>query len=423
MKIAIQTFGTRGDVEPYVALALTLQERGHDVWLSVPVDFVDWVRGFGLTVKPINLDMGAYIRRAEALGITRNVLKAFKHSDEMIQPMLDAVVEAGIEHTRGAEVVIAHPKTLFSDIGAEREGACFIMAAPLPIITPTKAFPMPGTFARNHGAFWNRLTWMPLKFAMAPYRKRINAERAAQGLEPVGSAIDYSRYMNRPALQLLANSPSIIRRPEDWSDKAVITGSWPLPTTDDPLDEELNAFLNAGVAPVYIGFGSMVTGDASRLVKAAVKGLKKAGLRGVIARGWAELPESPGAHVHFIDGAPHATLFPRCCAIVHHGGAGTTAAALRAGRPSLIVPFMVDQPWWAERLFEQGLGPRALKPGRFNAGRFSRALKRLARNEAFRSRCEAVARQMAEENGTARAADLIEAEARAWFADSPERAA
>ena len=423
MKIAIQTFGTRGDVEPYVALGLELQARGHDVWLSVPEDFVDWVSGFGLTVHAINLDMGAYIRRAERLGITRNPLKAFKHAKDMIDPMLDAVLEAAVQHTRGADVVIAHPKTLFSDMGAERDGACFIMAAPLPIIMPTGAFPMPGTFARNHGAFWNRLTWMPLKFAMAPYKKRINAERETLGLEKVGSGIDYSRYMNRPALRLLANSPSIVERPDDWDEKAVITGAWTLPPSVAPLDPDLEQFLDDGPAPVYVGFGSMVTDDANRLVQAAVRGLKKAHLRGVIARGWAELPETPGDHVHFIDSAPHATLFPRCCAVVHHGGAGTTGAALRAGRPSLIVPFMVDQPWWAERLYEQGLGPQALKPRRLTAGRFAHALKALVRNEAFRHRCQAVAEQMAREQGTARAADLIEAEARDWFAHTPGRVA
>jgi sterol 3beta-glucosyltransferase len=411
MKIAIHTFGTRGDVQPYIALGLELKSRGHEVTLTAPRDFTRWIESFGLLAKPIDLDMGEYLREAESLGIMRNPLKAIRYWDHMIEPMLTALIDIAIEGVAGSDVVIAHPKALFSAIGAEATGALFVMTAPLPIIAPTAAFPMPATFAQQHGALWNKLSWMPLKFGMIPYKKRINTLRRSLGLAPVGGGIDYATWLGKPALRLIANSGHVLPRPADWGPKVHMTGYWELPASTEPLDAALETFLQKGPMPVYIGFGSMLPEHATRLVKAAVKGLKKAGLRGVINRGWAKLSDQPGQHVHFIDSAPHEILFPRCCVLVHHGGAGTTGAALKAGKPSLIVPFIVDQPWWAERLREQGFGPAALTPGRFTAGRFARALKRLIVNESYATRCREVSQHLTAENGAACAADLIEAEA------------
>jgi sterol 3beta-glucosyltransferase len=418
MKIALHTFGTRGDVQPFVALALELQARGHDVILAAPRDFTDWIEGFGLVTSPIDWDMGDFIRRADKLGLTRNPLATFFHWKTLIKPMMDALLNTGVEGANDADVVIAHPKMILSATGAEAAGAVFIVAAPLPIIVPTTAWPMPATFAKNHGQFWNKLSWKPLDFAFAPYKASINKIRRKLGLEPVGSKIDYTQWMGKPALSLTAVSDAVIARPDDWPSKAYMTGYWSLPesqnTPSSSLDPALEAFLNAGPPPVYIGFGSMVSRDATRLVGAAVAGLKKAGLRGVIARGWAQLPKLNADHVHFIDAAPHDQLFPRCQAIVHHGGAGTVGAALAAGKPSLIVPFMVDQPWWAERLAEQHLGPRALKPARFTANRFSRAIKGVVNDPRYTKNCVAIAAQLAAQNGVQVAADLIEAEHARW---------
>ena len=414
MKIALQTFGTRGDVQPYVALGLELQARGHDVVVTAPRDFTDWIESFGLKTYPIDLDMGAYLREAESLGIMRNPLNAIRHWRRMIEPMLTALIDVCVDGIGDADVVVAHPKTLFSAIGAEAAGALFVMSAPLPIIERTAEYPMPATFAKQHGRFWNRLSWMPLDHGMAPYKKRINELRAQYELEPVSSRIDYSTWMGRPALRLIANSPHILPRPSDWDEKVIMTGSWALPPSTEALDPLLEAFLQAGEAPVYVGFGSMVAQHPDRLVKAVVKGLKKAGLRGVIGRGWAELPARASDHVHFIDSAPHDVLFKRCRALVHHGGAGTVAAGLQAGKPSLIVPFIADQPWWAERLREQGLGPAALKPGKISTKLFARAIRELVDNKEWSERCEAVSEHMRNEHGTARAADLIEAEAAIW---------
>ncbi|WP_300542556.1 glycosyltransferase [Maricaulis sp.] len=412
MKIAIHAFGTRGDVQPYLALALELEARGHSVTVSAPRDFRTWIEGYGLTARCFDVDMAELLRRADALGVTRHPILAFRHRATMIDPMIEAILAEGIEGARGADIVIAHPKAQFSATGAEAAGARFVMTAPLPIITPTSDFPMPGVLARNRGRFWNRLSWLPLQFALYPFAKRINTARERLGLPPLeGGRLDYGKLGGRPCLRLTAISPHVIPRPSDWDGRSQMTGYWTLPGDREGLDRALDAFLDSGPPPVYVGFGSMVTRDASRLVDASVTGLARAGLRGVIARGWAALPDRSADHVHFMDGAPHDRLFPRCAAIVHHGGAGTTGAALAAGRPSLIVPFMADQPWWAQRLYEQGLGPAPLSPRRFTARRFAAALKELVGREAFAARCAERARRIAGDSGAARAADLIEADA------------
>ncbi|RKQ96660.1 MULTISPECIES: glycosyltransferase [Maricaulis] len=414
MKIPIHTFGTRGDVQPYLALGLELQARGHAVTLSAPRDFTAWIESFGLPARAFDFNMGDFLRRAEALGVTRNPLKAYTHRAEMIDPMIDACLKEAVEGTRDADMVIAHPKALFSASGAEAVGAGFILGAPLPIISPTRCFPMPGVMARNRARWLNALSWAPLRLGMMPFRRKFNALRKSLGLAPVGNSLDYGRHRGEPCLRLTANSAHILRRPDDWDDYSVLTGNWVLPETSRTLAPEIETFLQGGDPPVYVGFGSMVTGDATRLVTAAISGLRKAGLRGIIARGWAELPATTQADMLVIDGAPHDLLFPRCRLIVHHGGAGTTAAALTAGKASLVTPFMVDQPWWAERLREAGLGQKALRPDHLTAGRFARALRRLAKDEVITRRCAAVGEQLRSENGVAHAADLIERDAKRW---------
>lgn len=414
MKIAIHAFGTRGDVQPYLALGLELQSRGHAVTLSAPRDFTAWINSFGLPARAFDFDMGEFIRRAEVLGVTRNPLKAFSNRGEMIDPMIDACLTEAVEGTRDADMVIAHPKALFSASGAEAVGAGFILAAPLPIISPTRHFPMPGVMANNRAHWLNALSWAPLGLGMMPFRRKLNALRTSLGLAPVGNSLDYATYRGEPCLRLTANSAHILPRPDDWDDDSVLTGNWVLPEPSRSLAPEIDAFLEAGAPPVYVGFGSMVTGDATRLVTAAVAGLRRAGLRGIIARGWAELPATAEPDMLVIDGAPHSLLFPRCRLIVHHGGAGTTAAALTAGKPSLITPFMVDQPWWAERLREARLGHKALRPERLNAGRFARALRRLEDDRAVARNCADLGAHLRRENGVAKAADLVERDAERW---------
>ena len=184
----------------------------------------------------------------------------------------------------------------------------------------------------------------------------------------------------------------------------------PAAATDAAADPALEAFLQAGPPPVYVGFGSMAGRDPARLARTVVEALQAAGQRGLLAPGWGGL--APGAlppTVHVVGEMPHAALFPRVKAVVHHGGAGTTHAGLRAGRPTLICPFFADQPFWGRLVHARGLGPAPIPQRRLDAPRLAAALHTLVSDAAMATRAAALGEAMRAEDGAAAAVAALEA--------------
>jgi sterol 3beta-glucosyltransferase len=212
--------------------------------------------------------------------------------------------------------------------------------------------------------------------------------------------------------QLCAVSPTVVPGyPADNSENIRTTGYWFLDEGQDwHPDSALAAFLDDGDPPVYIGFGSMTTGDdPARLAQIVVAGVRVAGIRAILATGWGAIGEIdvPG-NIHVIRGAPHDALFKYVSAVVHHGGAGTTAAGLRAGLPTLICPLTVDQPFWGRRVFSLGCGPRPQPLERLRAERFAAGLIELTQTESYRVRAREVASEIAREDGVTRAVEILE---------------
>ncbi len=187
---------------------------------------------------------------------------------------------------------------------------------------------------------------------------------------------------------LSAYSPSIIPHPADWPDSVHITGYFFADTQADwQPSPELEAFLEAGDPPVYIGFGSMAGRDPEQFARLILEALAKSGQRGLLLTGWGGLhPESVPDNVFVVDSAPHSWLFPRMAAVVHHGGAGTTAEGLRAGVPSVIVPFILDQPFWGARIKALGLGPDPIPQKNLTADRLANAIKLAVTNSDMKTR-------------------------------------
>jgi len=207
-------------------------------------------------------------------------------------------------------------------------------------------------------------------------------------------------------------SPTVVPGyPADPSEKIQTTGYWFLDEVQGWHPEPaLAAFLETGGAPVYIGFGSMTTADPARVAQVVVEGVRRAGVRAILATGWGaiaevDVPES----VHVMQDAPHSALFKHVAAVVHHGGAGTTAAGLRAGLPTLICPLTFDQPFWGRRVFSLGCGPRPQPLKRLSPGRFAEGLIELTQTDAYRARAREVARAIAKEDGVTSAVGIIEA--------------
>jgi sterol 3beta-glucosyltransferase len=214
---------------------------------------------------------------------------------------------------------------------------------------------------------------------------------------------------DRPLPVLHCYSQQVITRPDDWPDHAYVTGYWWLDETNNwqpPAD--LEAFLANETPPVYVGFGSMIAEDPARVTRIVIEALTQSGQRGVIASGWggirpADLPPS----IYLLKEAPHDWLFPRMSALVHHGGAGTTAAGLRAGKPTVICPFIADQPFWGNRVAVLGAGPKPIPQKKLNVDDLAAAIRTAATDQAMRTRSEALGAKLRAEDGVAQAVQII----------------
>jgi sterol 3beta-glucosyltransferase len=199
-------------------------------------------------------------------------------------------------------------------------------------------------------------------------------------------------------------------RPGDWPDTAHITGYWFLDQNDGwQPSVALVDFLKAGEAPVYVGFGSMAGRNPQRMANLVVEALQKAKTRGIIATGWGgldagNLPET----IFKIDNVPHDWLFPQVSAVVHHGGAGTTAAGLRAGRPSIICPFLVDQPYWGERVYALGAGNKPIPQKKLTAEKLAEAIREVTTSQLIRQNAETVGEKIRQEDGITNAITILE---------------
>jgi len=416
------TLGTRGDVQPFIALAHGLKARGHDVVLGAPENFQSWIEGHGLEYRSIGVDMQAFVQSLQGRKVMAgNAFAMARMWRETIVPLTRKSLDAIWETARDADVIVYHPKTAgAADVG-EVTGAVLFHAAPFPIF-PSKAFPLfalPG----NYGPWLNRLSYKLLLFSRLVFLPTLNQWRKdSLGLGTVSPFWARAAARDRTPGQLCAVSPSVIPGyPADDSENIQTTGYWFLDEGQDwRPDPELSEFLMRGDPPIYIGFGSMTSGDPTRLAQIIVEGVRRAGVRAVLATGWGAMGEIdvPGT-IQLIRGAPHDALFKHVSAVVHHGGAGTTAAGLRAGLPTLICPLTVDQPFWGRRVQALGCGPKPQSLKHLRSGQFAEGLVELATSDAYRIRAQEVANAIAKEDGVARAVEIIGAVRRR----GPDRAA
>ena len=409
MKIALLGFGTRGDVQPYVALGKALKACGHDILLGAPDNFNDWVEEHGLKFHGLGIDMEAFLRSPEIRRVMAgNWFALAKVWRQTIHPMVLNLLENTWKAAKNADVIVYHPKVVGATDVSEATGARLVCAAPIPLF-PTGEFPLL-TPKRNFGPRLNRLTYSGYYLARPPYLKIINRWRSeSMGLGKGPALAPLGGYKGGMATRICAVSPSVIPRPDDWNEDIHMTGYWFLDEGHGwSPDPALAEFLDAGDPPVYIGFGSMTTQRPGHLARQIVEGARRAGVRALLATGWGGLEELDVPEtVHVIEGAPHDALFRHVSAVVHHGGAGTTAAGLRAGRPTLVCPLSVDQPFWGHRVWALGCGPEPQRLKRLTADSFARGLENLVRNDSYRTRAADIARAIASEDGIGRAIKII----------------
>ncbi|HEV7278478.1 MAG TPA: glycosyltransferase [Devosiaceae bacterium] len=410
MRISIQTLGTRGDVQPYVALARGLLAAGHEVQLVAPAQFEDFVRAHGPDFAALPgefLDLIETPAAKQAIAQGRGFSAGFKLLKQL-KPMMRRVFDATWEASRafGPALIVHHPKVLAAPHIGEKLGVPLVLASPLPGFTPTAAFPSPLLPNVSLGPL-NRLSHQLMAWSGAALFSRPMAQWRAErlGLPRRGRT---SGWRDLPTLY--AYSPTLLPVPPEWGPNVLVSGFWFL---DDETawtpQTALADFLAAGEAPVYVGFGSMPVADPMALTALVVEATARAGCRAVLAAGRGKLGGVASApHVHVVDEAPHDRLFPLVSAVVHHGGAGSTAAGLRAGKPTVICPFFGDQPFWGRRVAALGVGPSPIPQRDLTAERLAEAIRLATTDSGMRSRAEALGAAMRAEDGVAAAVAFIE---------------
>jgi sterol 3beta-glucosyltransferase len=317
----------------------------------------------------------------------------------MMRRLLDEEWHAVRSHR--PDVLIYHPKSFGSPHMATELGVPHILASPLPGFTPTAAFPSPMLPVANLGPLNRPSHLLTIHAASMLFAKDLRTWRDVNGLDRRGSTAP-------AAGTLYTYSPSVVPVPPDWGREVLVSGYWFLDAPDWQPDDGLRAFLGAGDKPVYVGFGSMPGLDPLELTAIVVEGLSRAGKRGVLASGWGALAGTAlPPHVHLIREAPHDRLLPLVSAAIHHGGAGTTAASLRAGVPTTIVPFFGDQPFWARRVAALGVGPASLDRRNMAADAIASALRAMD-DPGMKQRAAALGRAIRGEDGLAAAVGFIE---------------
>ena len=418
LSIAVMIIGSRGDVQPFLPIAQRLRNDGHRVRVATHAVFRRFVEDHGVEFFPLAGDphelmeymvmTGGHLIPLRPSQIVEQVPRKRRVMAEILASTWAACTEADPADPAArpfvADAVIANPPCQGHIHVAQA------LHAPLHIMftmpwSPTRSFPHPFTrvISEVHSGLRNRLsyetfdllTWLGTADLVNDFREHTLGLRQVP-LGPHGASLVHELEVPHAYLW----SRCLLDKPEDWGPRIDVTGFIFLDEASrfEPAPA-LQKFLAAGDPPVYVGFGSCPAPDPAALSATLFEGLARAGVRGLVARGWAHLGgATPPPHVHLVDELPHDWLFPRCAAACHHGGAGTTAASLRSGLPTVIVPFFGDQYFWGRIVSEAGAGPTPVPIGSLTAESLAEAI-RFALAPRVRERARELSRRVALEAG------------------------
>jgi sterol 3beta-glucosyltransferase len=415
MRITVLAAGSRGDVQPYVALGLGLQQAGHEVKLVASNDFKAFIENRGLGFFPAGVDMHRLLQADESratLAAEHSTLRGLWRTFREWQPAIQQVQERLWQASQETEAIIFSTLGMAAYHVAERLRVPCLWALTFPVFGRTSTRPNPLAPSLPLGGGYNLLTHVFLeRFWQQVLGRSINVWRQAQlNLPPIPLyRWPYSQLHGRLVPMLYAYSPTVSPKATDWGEHTHVTGYWFLDHSPDwqpPTD--LVSFLESGPAPVYVGFGSMNTRNPEKTASIVLDGLRQSGQRGVIATGWGGLsrPDLPD-EVFVVKSVPHDWLFPKTVAVVHHGGAGTTGVGLRAGVPSIIVAFAGDQPFWAQRVKALGVSPNPISRKRLTADRLAHAIRVAVTDKSMRERAAELGKIVRAEDGVGNAVRIF----------------
>lgn len=413
MHVAIICFDTRGGIQPYAGIAERLLSKGHRVTFFAPSSFKGFVEDGRLTFVPLPGDPKDLMEDPQTQGVAE---KGFREAHALVMQTMRTLIPEWtrivLEASADCDVIMGSvAATMIAPTVSEILGVPFVQAHVQPW-TPTGDFPgmlAPGFFSLAPAwlcRFTHRVTrhlfWSTLRGAVTDVRRSMGLSDA-----PSGS------WLGRPLRGqplLYGFSETMIPRPSDWPEEVRVCGYWFKDLEKDwSPSPSLVSFLDEGPKPVCVGFGSMGSSDPSATTALIVDAVRMAGVRAVLLSGWGGFEHrNIPSHVHVTDSVPHDWIMPRCSASVHHGGAGTTGASLRAGIPSVIVPFTADQPFWARQAAKRGLGIAAPARRHVSAKILASCLTKALKHEEIKQRAEQAGSVIRSEDGVGKAVQYLE---------------
>lgn len=412
MRITLLAIGSRGDVQPLVALGGALDRAGHRVRVATSPEFADLVRGAGLDFSPAGPPATGVLSerggRKLVSGAGGPVVQVLRLRRVLI-PLIDQLLEDLRHAAADSDALLFTPLVNIGDI-AQHVGVPAMMVSLWPK-SRTSAFPAIGLprVPLLDGPY-NRLTHMLLEqLSWRPFQRAGNRARKAIGLPPMrwGTPLGYAHRHRWPVLY--GFSETVVPRPADWGPWLHVTGYWcteSAPGWEPPA--RLLRFLDAGEPPVVITFGSMTAWDPAELARTAAEALRLAGRRGVLVGDLDLGGIEQGDRLLHVQDIPHDWLFPRAAAVVHHAGAGTAAAALRAGVPNVTVPFFADQPFWAERINALSASPDPLPRSQLTPERLAEEIRETTQDPSIAAGARRVGEQLRAEDSLGKAVRVVE---------------
>jgi sterol 3beta-glucosyltransferase len=414
MKILLLAVGTTGDVLPFIAIGDQLKKMGHDVTINTHADYKDLVTSFGLKFHLIGGSFKELAGTKEGkawLESGDNLIKYMSTATKLFKPIFAEWVKVD-KILPEFDAAVCHPFAAYSYNTAERYNIPFIIASLIPWFFSGEIEPILVPFVSPLFTSWcnKTLNLLTIKILWSLFKDLNRARRKELGLKPIrpDNLWLYLQKIAVPHLNLY--SPHVIPEPKDIPDYCFVTGFCFLDSkssyTPPPY---LVDFLANGEPPIYIGFGSMTGKEPAQLTDMIVHAVRKAKKRAILLTGWGGMKEpTAGKDILIIKSVPHEWLFPRVKAVIHHGGVGTTAAGLRAGKPTGIVAFFGDQPFWGRRVQALKVGPKPMVKNDLNAEHLALLIQKVCSNSLYEKNAQKLGQAIRQENGIEKATQLIQ---------------
>ncbi|HAI32723.1 MAG TPA: glycosyltransferase [Thalassospira sp.] len=423
MHVMLMTYGTRGDVQPFVALGRGLIDKGHQVTVAAPERFAGFITDHDLEFAALSNALIALTDdpqfadasdpKASAVAKLTSLFAISKKARGLQDTLLDDIFRA-IDQAK-PDVIVFHPKTFGALPIGRHLGIPVVMAQLIPSFIPTGDCPHMGVTDLGPrgtlGRWYNRVTGKLIyRLLNATLRRQVCRWAARRQNRINAKGLDILQSCKSGTLPIIhAFSNAVINCPTDWPTHATVTGYWFLDggaQTSLP-DPAVQNFVERHKNLIYIGFGSMPGNDPTAMAEMIAEAVSQTGtpdIAAIVATGWGGMGDIDWpSNILAVSEVPHEWLFPKVDIVIHHGGAGTCAAAMRAGRPSIIIPFFGDQPFWAKCLHRLGVAPRPIKPAKLDAAMLARRIKTVLETPAYRKNAERVASKIAAEDGIANA--------------------